>query len=273
MEKVELFVEETLRDRGQMTREEYDAFFAMLLMRDNEPSSEVFEKSKARYDQSGFDFDDCQPMGLGWKTLWIAVRTIDIVGLIGTLASSFIVEQKECSVEETYYDARPSDAFANMTQNRYFRVTQPCDGTVFVQPHVHGQSTIWDAFLDARKKRQTASLAIQTPCSEISKNFGDVYLFWSQRVIGNHGFILWKNGKIRRTISTSQREDTNYGDALVGEENYNGSLDMEWDDRPLLNEDSLFEMAGRWKVNPNYVNPIRPGERAYCWFVDARDWQ
>lgn len=274
MEKVELFAEETLKDRGQMTREEYDAFFAMLRMRDSEPDSEVFKNSKALYDQSGFYFENFQPMGLGWKTLWMAVRTTDIIGLIGAIAPSFIVEQKLCGVDATYYDARPSEAFKNMTQGKFFLVTQPCDGTVFIQPRGFSRSVIWDAFLDARKKRHLTSMALQTPCREISENFGDCYLFWSQRVLGNYGFMLWRQGVLLRTVSTLCGEgDVTFGDALVGEKYHENYAEDEWGDTPILSQHSLFETARRWKVNPNHMNPVRPGEKAYGWFADARDWQ
>ncbi len=279
MEKVELFAEETLKDRGQMSREEYDAFLAMLRLRDsapnsNAPDSEVFEQSRTLYNKSGFDFQGHAPMGFGWKTLWVAVRTTDIIDLTGTLASSFIVEQKQCSVDETYYSARPSAAFKNMTQDKFFLVTQPCDGTIFIQPQGGMRSVIWDGFLEARRKRHLASLALQTPCSEISKTIGDCYFFWSNRVTRNHGFMLWRQGVLARTVSTLCGEgDVTIGDALVGEVYHENYADDEWGDTPILSEYSLFETARRWKVNPNHINPVRPGEKAYCWFVDARDWQ
>ena len=299
--KVELFAEETLVDRGQLTRAEEEAFDAMLRYKDaqetlkeiaidssrskaNKDSKETFahyqelydknkehcDKNKELYYKSGFDFDDCIPMGLGWKTNWFGVKTTDIVSLIGTLSPSYIVEQHVCEDEE-YFDAKPSEQFFNITQGNYFIVTQACNGTVFLKPNGSRADSLRDACYEGKSNYTKIIKALTYPCASISETVGEVYLFWGPRSYGNAGFILWQNGSLRRAVSTSQWYDyMTYGSELEGEEVYertdkNGNIEYRG-----LYQNSIIQMANNWKLNSNRISPLRPGEKAYCWFVDAR---
>jgi len=276
-EEKELFAQETLRDRGQMTRDEYEAFFAMLRYKDaanllerypkEKSNLKVYTESKSIYDQSGYDFEACKPMGFGWKTYWFAVKSTDIFGLIGALCPSYLVEQHTCWGEDTYYYAQPTEHFQNTTQHNYFVITQPCNGMIFVKPNGPVARGIWDKCMAKNSNYHSVSEAIPYPCSFISEQIGDIYFFWTQRVVGTNGFILWNKGGIQRAVSTwGLNNFVAYGRELEDEEYF------ETDEGNYVNEQSLYQMAHKWGANHNRIKPLGLNEQAYCWFLDASQY-
>lgn len=276
----EFLTQETLRDRGQLTRAEYETFFAMCRFElvtslhenlEDAFADDVYRKSKLIYDESGFDFEGHTAIGFGWKTFWFAIRSTDLIGLINLLSPSFGVEQHRLRKEYAHH-ALPSDDFRQRVDNQYFTLTQVCNGTIFVRVSGKKADDLWDVCEGPLGHYHEVINQNPIPCAAISKELGDTYFFWTQRVIGNNGFILWRDGQVKRAASTVQLEAfKSKGKELDGEETWRAS-DGSGNDMHIITEWELFQMAHKWHVNPNRMPLMRPNEKVYCWFVDARQW-
>lgn len=262
----DFFAPETLIDRGQLNAAEYEALgaYGELKQFDRSPlykekHPEQFKECKSIYEESGFNFDRWVPLNLGWKTQWLAVKTTNVLELIYRLTTRHMIEQKEEPA------STPSSHFIEMTKDKYLYVMQPCNGIVFIQSQL-----LRSLISKNRGAVHYKDVLEGLPHSwgDISEDFGEVFLFWSQRNIMDHGFICWRNGGVVRAVSSSQNDDYAAYGAEIDGETYGEHLDMNGLPRKYLYQDHIFYMADKCGANNNRIMPLRPGEKAYCWFVD-----
>ena len=265
------FPPESLKDRGQLSQAEYEAWMHHLYIKGEDDTAqsypmsnwdsgriENYKRRKSEYEDSGFNFEEHKPLGFGWKGVWLAVKSSDVIGIINELSAKYLIEKRRW---DDNTEMLPSVYGAS--GNRAFKVTPPCDGVIFIKPL--GQIKLNDLYHQGAGREFSRIFdAIEHPWASISKEFGDVYFLLFNRVHGSTCFVKWKDGKVVRAVnSVSSGYFYETGTPLAGESRTN-SIGMD-----LMTTDDLYSASAIWNVNSNYIRPLRPGEEASCWYIDA----
>ena len=265
------FPPESLKDRRQLNEAEYQAWTHYLyIQREDEISKEYpmsswepsrienYTKRKSEYDNSGYSFEGCTPLGFGWKGVWIAIKSTDVVGVINELTTKYLIEKRNWN---DAVELLPSVYGAS--GYRAFKITPPCEGVIFVKPL--GQVKLNDLYHRGTGKEFNQIFdAVEHNWASISQDFGDVYFLLLDRVSSRTCFVKWKTGKVVRAVN-SHLSGYYYeiGSPLAGE-NRTKFIGVDH-----MTPDDLYTASALWRVNSNYIRPLQPNEKAYCWYVDA----
>lgn len=241
-------------DQGQMTADEaeiWKTYLAMVRLDKNQARSfeddETLEELTATYQQSGHDFDDCVSIGDHWPH-YFAVETDDVVGLINHLTRDYQIELIDLAPDAS--DARQEIL---KSYNRYFLISPPCDGHVFVH---------WTGIkLGKRSSHHQAWIGQFThDWKEVSKQFGDVFFISQSK--DDPGFIYWHDGKVERAITGSADKFNIAGRPISGEH----IIFLNAREKRL---GDMEQMIDQWHINPQNLHPVKPGQSFLAWMVDG----
>jgi len=248
VEAKDLYPEESLVDKGQMSADEAKAWQAYNYISeerfaDNHKKDERFLEFQSIYESSNFDFQNCRTIGELWWPNYFAVETNDIIGLVNHLTRDYIIDL--INVVDTN-----APLFQNPRQNLV--ISPPCNGVIFIY-----WTDVQYSFTSPHHQNLLAML--RHDWASISDKFGDV--FYISDAKNNPGFLYWRQGKLVRAIAGQDDRITKYGNEIHGEDLI-GFSGTEF----LL---SMREMAINWNVWPLNMRPFRPDETAYAWLVDG----
>ena len=264
------FPPESLKDRGQLSQAEYEAWMHHLYIKGEDDTAqsypmsnwdsgriENYKRRKSEYEDSGFNFEEHKPLGFGSKTHWFAIKSSDVVGLVNALSAGFQYKMVEIGCATFNPNQGYSyPGFHRRDSNGFLTVLQPAGGMIFAQRHSAGK------ILGGSYKKCIET--ILCPWTSVSEQFGDVTLFWGSGSGGN-GALAWRQGKLKRGFSSGQDyKITGFGIP----EDFEVSTSESSSGNFYLSYDDIQKMSAHEKANSSYIRPLRPGEKAYYWLVD-----